>query len=226
MRKISVIVALLVSFSAALGSRSLTERELRGLIQASALTELPTRAKVHVGQISVRGAALSSIAKNASVSLLSPHPPLGLVNFEISWWEKESERKAFGTTVIKASLPIAVAKAPISHGEPFTLENVGFEERELGQFANTGYYSDWEKLRELRANGVVRPGTVIGISNAQRAYAVKLGQLVECHSDRGPLSCRRQGEGPAERRADGLDPCREHRFPKNSPGEDHGSRRG
>jgi flagella basal body P-ring formation protein FlgA len=160
-------------------SVSLIEERLREEV----LKELSPEARVTVENIH----AQMQVPLSATLVSLNPRPAIGMVQFVFSWVEKGQRKESSGNAMIKAYLPVAVAKGPIRHNEAFESKNVKFEERDISYFRNTGYFESSENLFNLRANGYLSPGSVIGFQHTQEAWIVSQGQAVELVNQRGPL---------------------------------------
>ena len=164
---------------------AIPSREIQDQLIKQAARELPKKAVIHLENAYSR---TSIPRRGVTVSLLNSNSPLGLISFEAHWVDSNgATQKAFGSCVVKATALVAVSRAPIRHGESFQDSNIGFERRELSQFTTVGYYTDWQKLLPLRANGYIRPGTVIGASQAIVPSAVERGQVVDLIHTQGGL---------------------------------------
>lgn len=152
-------------------------------LYAAIQKELPKGMKLRLENFSAR----FLIPKSAGFSILSPHPPIGLINFEAHWPEGGFMKKVFGTVTVRASAQVVVAATPIRHGETITEENTSLEWRDINPFAATGYFMAQSKVVNLRANGYVRPGAVLGVGNTLAASAVRAGQAVDLVVEQGRL---------------------------------------
>jgi len=136
--------------------------------------ELPASAQVSIEALSVP----KYVPGDASIFILGPHPPLGLVDFELNWSGAEGAKRVFGTAVIRAQAPIAVAKAGLRVGESLDRSNVVFERRELGTYSESGFLLDWSQVLGRRSVGFAHPGTALSASNTRFPAPVVAGQVV------------------------------------------------
>ncbi len=148
--------------------------ELGPRIAREAGARLPTGAELNISNIRVN----HPIPTSATLRLPT-EPPIGLVELEASWVEDGAVKKAVGSALIQAHIPVAVTRAPVQHGETFGDANVRFEQRDITAYLQSGYINDRHSLENLRARGYLRPGTVLGASNTQAPFAITQGQPAE-----------------------------------------------
>jgi len=161
----------------------LSQAILAEQIERAVLDKIPQKVRVEL-----KGLRISKkIPPQADLILLSPQPPLGLINFQYRWREKDKIRRALGNVVVKCFAEVAVSKRMLRHGEILNAENITSTERELGLSLNTGYFLDREKVYGLLANGYIKAGGIIKVSNTKRPHLVKRGQILDLVHKNGQL---------------------------------------
>jgi flagella basal body P-ring formation protein FlgA len=88
---------------------------------------------------------------------------------------------------VRAYAKVAVAKVAIKHNGNLDPAAVTFEERELSPYVHSGYLMDAEVLRNLRANGYIRPGELLNASNTQAPFNVVTGEMLDIIHNQGPV---------------------------------------
>lgn len=150
------------------------DRLLREMVQR----ELPAVTKIVLQNVRVG----QDIPAGAEMISIQPSPPIGYVMFDISWQEKGTTLHTTGNALVKVYAKVAVAKNPIRHGESFTEENTKFEERELSMLRVSGFFSDKDALRAVRAKGYMASNAVIGFGQTEVPLLISSGQIVELTS--------------------------------------------
>jgi len=133
------------------------------------------RGRVELDHVFYKGA----IPVEAEVSTIDPKPSLGWVTFELVWQEDGLLRKAFGTASVKHYMPVAVTKTVVKNNDPFTQDNVTFQEREVSPFRVSGVYVDQKDLFKLKARSYLTPGSVISHMHTQIPFMVNSGESLE-----------------------------------------------
>ena len=157
------------------------EANLRDKLMERVRAELPVGSEIAIDKMVTQG----EVPKGAILFGLRPQPALGLVSFELR--NPTDGRSAYGSAVVRAFAPVAVTKRALRHGEELTSHNVDFERRELSQLVQSGYFVSLDLLTDLRANGYVRPGAILGSANTQAALLVSQGQAVDIIHRKGAL---------------------------------------
>jgi flagellar basal body P-ring formation protein FlgA len=177
MKLLSLLIPVLLSWSA-IAAESGCEGRLR-----EALTKrLPEASRIQIQNLRVSGACSSK----SQVSVLSPDVPLGFVTFEVDSALPSAVRLQ-GSAQVRAFAPVAVAAAPINHGESFTASNVQLEERELSRLVQFGFFTSIEALAGRTARGSVGRSQVIGKASSQPVFVVAAGEGVTLVKRRGGL---------------------------------------
>lgn len=136
---------------------------------------LPKDARVEVKDVRI------SIPLQGRVRFQSiiPELPLGIVQFEVQSLHEGKVTQGRGTANVRAYVPVAVATAPLSHGEKLTDANTRFDHREISRLVQAGYFTDRTALGERTARGAVGAGQVLGKNNTQLPAVVNSGQFVD-----------------------------------------------
>lgn len=140
---------------------------LKENLKTQILRSFPKGTEVKIEKFHVTG----KIPEEASLMLLSPQPPVGLINFELAG----SGSKVYGTAVARVFAKIAIARTNIQNLEALNEENILFEKRELGPFVGMGFF-DSKVLFSSLARGFIRPGRIIHPSDVQMPLAIHPGQ--------------------------------------------------
>ena len=146
-------------------------------------SQLPKGATIEIKRVILN----RSVPETASLTLMSPEPPLGLVTFRLTWLENGQVRSVNGKALTEVHANIAIAKNPIAHGERFRTGNIRFERRELSRYAQSGYFTEWSKLRKMRSRGYIRPGMALGGWNTQADFVVFRNQMVDLVHNKGRI---------------------------------------
>jgi flagella basal body P-ring formation protein FlgA len=181
--KIAVLLVFLTQTSQADVDKKKHEvfEELRAALRA----DIPEKIRFEIHNIN-----LGEIPPNSHIGRITPHPPFGTIQFELSWDEGGRERRAFGSATVRAYSKVAVAKISIKHGDLIDPTNVAFEERELSPYVNSGYIMDPETLRNLRSNGYIHPGELLNASNTQSPFAVAVGEMLDVIHNQGNVEVK------------------------------------
>jgi flagella basal body P-ring formation protein FlgA len=144
------------------------------VLRKAVAPRLPARARIEVEIARIP----SPKPSEWTITGFTPDQPLGLVNFEAQATIEGRLLRGQGAATIRAYIPVAVATAPISHGEELGIKNVRFEEREISRFTQTGYFID-KTVVGRRAKGAITIGQVIGVQNSQLPQVITPGQTVD-----------------------------------------------
>ena len=147
------------------------ERKLIGYLEK----QFEGRGRIEVDHVFYKG----TVPVEAEVSTVDPKPSLGWVTFELVWQEDGLLRKAFGTASVKQYVPVAVTKTVVKNNDPFTADNVTFQEREVSPFRVSGVYVDQKDLFKLKARSYLTPGSVISHNHTQIPFMVNSGETLE-----------------------------------------------
>lgn len=149
--------------------------ELRAKIASAASTELPSGAHVIVKESYCR----FPVPLRAAVTIVNPHPPLGVVSFEAHWLENGHPKKVFGSATLKVTVKVAVAKSVLKHRDVIQPDSITFVSRELSSYSATGFFTEPARVVGRRVRGMVRIGEVLGIGNTEEPAAVEAGETAE-----------------------------------------------
>ena len=147
------------------------------------------------GKVSVKIMETSTaVPKDAQLRLTGVNAPLGLTSFEWSWAEKQSPMRKFGTATVNVKMKVAVAKAPLSNGQPLDMALIEFVEHELSPLNQQGFFTKPQELSRRKIRGYVAPGAVLGARNTTAPMLVEQGQAVTLSQIKGALQLGAQME--------------------------------
>lgn len=153
----------------------------RAELHRAVSAELPVGARIALERVFVAG----NVPKTANVRVMSPHPPVGMISFELSWTRGGELAKAYGKATCRAWAKVAIAREPMGHGVNIDESKVSFEERELLPHSLTGFFTDLRAVSRLKAKGYLRPGQVLDGANTQAPADIERGQSLDLVVSRG-----------------------------------------
>lgn len=157
------------------------EESVTALLEKEARKDLPPGVEVTIQSIYISG----RVPEKATLYQLTPTPPVGMVQFQLSG--AGNATPVYGNAVIKVVAPIAISKVAIKTGEDFDKENITFQKRDLTPFLQKGYFTDFDKMRGIKALGFIRPGSVVTSMQTQKSWDIQQGQSVELTHQKGVL---------------------------------------
>ncbi|MBI4403586.1 MAG: flagellar basal body P-ring formation protein FlgA, partial [Deltaproteobacteria bacterium] len=88
------------------------------------------------------------------------------------------------------SMPVAISKNAIRHGEGFSSLNIHFQLRDVTHLKSAGYYKNLKELENLKAKGWIPAGTILQSANTLLPYAVTSGTPVELINEQSGFTIR------------------------------------
>jgi flagella basal body P-ring formation protein FlgA len=158
--------------------------------------DLPEKIRFELHNLNVPAAVPAS----AHISRLTPHPPMGAVQFSLDWQAGGREQHAFGGVTVRAYGKIAIARIALTSADRLDGDGVVFEERELSPYSNSGYFLDADPLAELHTKGFLRAGSVLNSGNTQTPYLVVSGQTLAIVHNQGLVQVTAQVKAMANGR--------------------------
>lgn len=151
---------------------------LEEAIRKEIAARLPRGAEITVTDVQTKGSIPAS-----RISVISPEPPLGLVNVE--WVDVTGRHRSYAHARVSALLPVAIAKQDLQAEEPLTEDKIIFQLRDLTPLAHRGYFHDMASLGNRVARGLIRAGSVLTQGTTQTPHLVRFGETVNVTLRRG-----------------------------------------
>jgi flagella basal body P-ring formation protein FlgA len=127
------------------------------------------------------------IPANAELGLLSTDSYVGLVPIEWKWTHHGQVIRRNATATVQVRAKVAVAKAPMGHGQALATDKIAFIEHEIGPLFYQGFFLNQQELDRRKAKGYVAPGSVLCLKNTTAPLLVEKGQTVQLTQKTGPL---------------------------------------
>ena len=185
MNKLSLLSLLLLVLSvmgwASVGdsNRSLSSQEVEKRVTQLVKSELPAGVTIEIENLHTDKA----VPESAKLIQLEPQPPLGFVSFSFL---SHGKPVSLGSAVVRGFARVAVAKTAINSGDPLS-DRVIYQTRDLTPLLQRGYFLPDYPISSLRANGYVRPGSILCAANTKAPNAVEHGQALDLITRRGNL---------------------------------------
>lgn len=129
----------------------------------------------------------AGIPANAELGLLSTDSYVGLVPIEWKWTQHGQAMHRNATATVQVRAKVAVAKAPMGHGQALAADKIAFIEHEIGPLFYQGFFLSQPELDRRKAKGYVAPGSVLCLKNTTAPLLVEKGQTVQLTQKTGPL---------------------------------------
>lgn len=161
----------------------LDSSEVIDLLKRSISPELPAQVSIELTDLYTT----SQVPRGSEARVYSNGSPIGTIRFDLIKRDQPSLRVS-GNVTVKAFGRVAVTTAPIRHAETIDPVKFTFSRRDLTPLIQRGYFLEGTHPEKLRANGYIRPGTILCASNTQSPMAVERMQTVELIHRRGTLT--------------------------------------
>jgi flagella basal body P-ring formation protein FlgA len=168
-------------------SRYLTTTEVIESLKQTVSVELPTEVTVELSGLYTT----AEVPRGFTPKLYSSGPPVGTIRFEFERSEHSASgisSHVSGNVTVRAFGKIAVTTVPIRHADTIDQSKYTFQRRDLTPLVQKGYFLEGTHPEQLRANGYIRPGTILCASNTQAPMAVERMQTVELIHRHGTLT--------------------------------------
>lgn len=172
MKRVWVLVLLAWPLVAAITA---PEVNLQKQITEQAARQWNGKAEIKVTDVHLR----EVVPASAIVSAIFPNPAMGVINFEVTWEEKGITKDTMGTATVRVTAPVAVVARTIERGQPVTPADLRMEPQELSRFQHSGYFLNFDELKEKTPKVTLRTGMVLGAQYLQDTLAVSQGQLAD-----------------------------------------------
>lgn len=129
----------------------------------------------------------NAIPANAELGLLSTDSYVGLVPVEWKWTQHGQAMHRNATATVQVRAKVAVAKAPMGHGQALAVDKIAFIEHEIGPLFYQGFFLNQQELDRRKAKGYVAPGSVLCLKNTTAPLLVEKGQTVQLTQRAGAL---------------------------------------
>ncbi len=123
------------------------------------------------------------VPPQATVNFLSPHPPLGLVTFGLTWPRRGAGDlgRAEGSTYVRARVPLVVTLASLQPGEALASKiHIRYEDYER---AGQNYFDSLDQLKHSGARVFLSAGIVLTAAQVERIPDITRGDIVEVQMD-------------------------------------------
>jgi flagella basal body P-ring formation protein FlgA len=129
----------------------------------------------------------NGVPASAELGLLSTDSYVGLVPIEWKWTQHGQIMRRNATATVQVRAKVAVARAPMGHGQALAADKIAFVEHEIGPLFYQGFFLNQQELDRRKAKGYVAPGSVLCLKNTTAPLLVEKGQMVQLTQKTGPL---------------------------------------
>jgi flagella basal body P-ring formation protein FlgA len=129
----------------------------------------------------------AGIPDSAELGLLSTDSYVGLVPVEWKWMQHGQAMHRSATATVQVRAKVAVARAPMGHGQALAADKIAFIDHEIGPLFYQGFFLNQQELDRRKAKGYVAPGSVLCLKNTTAPLLVEKGQTVQLTQKTGLL---------------------------------------